>query len=324
MQQITRRVMLSGGAASVVIGGAAEAQAFPVGPVKVVTAVGPGAAPDVLTRIITHRLGQLWGQQVVVLNQPGGAGAVAIKATAMAPPDGHTFYMALASNFIALPDLQKNFPVDILRDFVPIGFIGEQPIGIGVVRSLGVNSLGEFIALLKSRPGDLNIAAGNRGSILHLTGEWFQSASQTRFAMLHYAGNSQIVMDLLGGRLQATIDPLASMRGTVDSGHVKLLATTSRIRLENFPNVPTVAETIPNFEASGWMVLMGPASTPAPSVRKLSDDLRTVLADPDVQKRCQELGSYPRPITPDELAAFIRSQVQTWAPVIAEATKTLR
>ena len=168
------------------------------------------------------------------------------------------------------------------------------------------------------------MAAANHGSILHLTGEWFKSATQTRFVMLHYAGASQAVSDLLGGRLHATIEPLASMRGTIEGGNVKLLATTSRTRLANFPDVPTVSETIPGFEAYGWMVLMGPAKTPASIVKKLSEDLRTALADPEVQKRSQELGSYPRPMTPEELAAFIQSQVDTWAPIIAQTEKASR
>ena len=149
MPLLTRRTVLSGAAASALIGGAVHAQSFPAGPVRIVTAVGPGASPDVLTRVIANALSKLWGQQVLVINQPGGAGAVAIRATATAPQDGHTFYMALASNFIALPELRKNFPADVLQDFVPVGFVGEQPIGIGVAPSLGVNSLPEFIDLLK-------------------------------------------------------------------------------------------------------------------------------------------------------------------------------
>src|SRR5262245_27887218 len=151
-RELTRRSLLAGGAGVLLTIRQAHAESFPNGPVKIVTSVSPGAAP--ISRMVADLLTQLWGQQVIVLNQPGGAGAVAIKAVAPATADGHTLYMALASNFIALPELQKNFPVDLVRDFVPIGFVGEQPLGIAVMPALGVNTLPELIALLKSKPGD--------------------------------------------------------------------------------------------------------------------------------------------------------------------------
>jgi tripartite-type tricarboxylate transporter receptor subunit TctC len=124
--ELTRRSLLAGGAGVLLTWGEARGQSFPSGPVKIVTSVGPGAAPDIISRMVAEHLTRLWGQQVIVFNQPGGAGAVAIKAVAPAAPDGHTLYMALASNFVALPELQKNFPVDLVRDFMPIGFVGLQ------------------------------------------------------------------------------------------------------------------------------------------------------------------------------------------------------
>ena len=301
----------------------ARAQGLPSGPLKIVTSVGAGAAPDVITRLVAEHLTRLWGHQVIVINQPGGAGAVAIKAVSSAPSDGSTLYMALATNFIALPELQKNFPVDVLHDFAPVGFIGEQPIMIGAAPSLGIGTLPELIALLKQRPGELNIGGGNRGSILHFTGEWLRSASGTQFTLLHYAGGAQALPDLMGGRLQATIDAIASVRGAIDGGQVRPLAVTVLKRLDNFPQVPTVAETLPGFQSMGWMALMAPAGTPAPVVKKISDDLRTVLAKPELKQRLADLGTYVRPTTPEELTGFIREQQAIWRPVIAETAKKL-
>ena len=169
--QIGRRSFLAGGAAFTFTARGARAESYPSGPVKIVTSVGPGSSPDVCARVLADKLTQLWGQQVIVLNQPGGAGAVAIKAVAPAAPDGHTLYMSLATNFIALPQLQENFPVDVLRDFVPIGYVGDHPMVVAASRELGVNTLPELIALAKKRKGELNFAAGNRGSILHLAAE---------------------------------------------------------------------------------------------------------------------------------------------------------
>ena len=320
---ITRRTLLAGATAGVFVATGAQAQSFPTGPVRIVTSVGPGAAPDVVTRVLADQLTRHWGQQVIVLNQPGGAGAVAIKAVAPAAPDGHTLYMSLASNFVALPELQKNFPVDLVNDFVPIGFVGEHPLVIAAAPSLGVSTLPELIALLKSRPGELNIAAGNLGSIIHLAAEWLRNATGTRYTIVHYLGGAQAMPDVLGGRVQALFDAIPSARGPIDGGQVKPLAVTSKRRLENFPNIPAVAETVPGYEALGWMALMAPPGTPQAIAQKISDDVRTVQASPEVKKRLGELGNYTRPTTPSELTAFIREQIQIWRPVIADTAKTI-
>jgi tripartite-type tricarboxylate transporter receptor subunit TctC len=321
---ISRRRLLAGAAAVVASGGPARAQAFPSGPVQIVTSVGPGAAPDVITRLLAEQLTRHWGQQVIVLNRPGGAGAVAIKAVAPAASDGHTLYMSLASNFIALPELQSNFPVDVLRDFVPIGFIGEHPLVVAAAPTLGVNTLPELIALLKSKPGELNISAGNRGSIIHLAAEWFRTATGTKFTIVHYAGGAQAMPDLLGGRIQAVFDAIPSMSGPIDGGQVKPLAVTSKKRLANFSQIPAVAETIPGYEAMGWMALMAPPGTPQAIAQKISDDVKTVQALPEMKKRVEDLGNYTRPTSPAELTAFIREQVQIWRPVIAETAKAIK
>ncbi len=321
---LTRRSVLGGAAALAVAGSRAAAQSFPSGPVKIVTSVGPGSSPDVLSRILADHLTRLWGQQVLVINQPGAAGAVAIRAVAATPPDGPTLYMSLATNYIALPELQKNFPVDVVRDFVPIGFVGGHPMIIAASPELGVGTLPELIALAKRRKGELNVAAGNRGSILHLTGEWLRSATGIEVTLLHYASAAQAMTDILGGRIHVMIDPLTSLRGAVDGGQLKQLAIGTRTRQRSALDLPTIAETIPGFEADGWLALMAPPGTPEPVARKISDDLRTVLARPELQKRFEDLGTSINPTTPAELTAFIREQQRVWRPVIAETAKAMQ
>jgi tripartite-type tricarboxylate transporter receptor subunit TctC len=323
LKGIGRRAFVAGSAALVFAPCVAKAQSFPSGPVKLTVAVGPGSSPDVLLRIVAEHLSQLWGQQAVVINQPGGAGAVAIRAVAASPPDGHSLYMALASNFIALPELQANFPVDVVRDYVPIGYIGEHPMVIAASGSLGVNTLPEFVALAKKRKGELNIASGNRGSILHLAGEWLRIAGGIDVQLLHYPAASQAITDVLGGRVHGMIDAMTSMKGAVEGGQIKPLAVASRQRLYNFPDLPIVADTLPGFEAMGWFALMAPPGTPAPLAAKISADLRTVLGKPELKKRFEDLGTYIRPTTPDELTAFIHEQQQIWRPVIAETAKKI-
>jgi tripartite-type tricarboxylate transporter receptor subunit TctC len=291
--------------------------------VKLTVAVGPGSSPDVLLRIVAEHLSQRWGQQAIVINQPGGAGAVAIRSVAANPPDGHSLYMALASNFIALPELQANFPVDVVRDFVPIGYVGEHPMVIAVSAGLGVNTLPELVALAKRRKGELNIAAGNRGSILHLTGEWLRIAGGIEVTLLHYPAASQAITDVLGGRVHVMIDAITSMKGAIQGGQIKPLAVASKQRLTNFPDLPVAADTLPGFEAMGWFALMAPPGTPPPLASKISADLRTVLAGPELKKRFEDLGTYLRPGTPEELTAFILEQQRIWRPVIAETAKKI-
>jgi len=319
---IGRRSFLAGSAALSLAGGA-RAQGFPSAPVRITVAVGPGSSPDVLLRIVAEHLSQLWGQQAIVINQPGGAGSIAIRAVAATPPDGHSLYMALASNFIALPELQAGFPVDVVRDYVPVGYVGEHPMVIAASAELGVGTLQDLVALAKQRKGELNIAAGNRGSILHLTGEWFRIAGGIDATLVHYPSASQAITDVLGGRVHVMIDAITSMKGAIQAGKIKPLAVASRQRLYNFPDLPVVADTFKGFEAMGWFALMAPPGTPVPLARKISDDLRTVLAKPELKKRFEDLGTYIRPTTPEELTAFIREQQAIWRPVIAETAKKI-
>ena len=320
---LTRRTLLAGGAALAFAAGVAQAQGFPSAPVKITVAVGPGSSPDVILRVVGEHLSRLWGEQVVVINQPGGAGSVAIRAVAAQPPNGLSLYMALASNFIALPELQANFPVDVVRDFVPIGFVGGHPMVIAASADLGVGTLPELMALAKKRKGELNVAAGNRGSILHLTSEWLRIAGGIDVTLLHYPAASQAITDVLGGRVHIMVDAITSMKGAIDAGRIKPLAVAAKKRLYNFPDLPMVADTFPGFEAMGWFALMAPPGTPAPLARKIGDDLRKVLAGPELQKRFEDLGTYIRPATPEELTSFIVEQQQIWRPVIAETAKKI-
>lgn len=320
---ITRRGFVAGIGTLACVGNA-NAQAFPSGPVKIVTSVGPGAAPDVLARILADHLTRLWGQQVIVLNQPGGAGAVAIRGLMSSPADGHTLFMSLASNYIALPELQKNFPVDVVRDFVPIGYVGGHPMVIAASDNLGVATLPELIALAKKRKGELNVACGNRGSIIHLAAEWFRSAAGIDVTLLHYAASSQAITDVLGGRVHVMIDSMTAMHGAVDTGKLKPLAIATRQRQPRYPDLPTVADTIPDFEAIGWLALMGPPGTPAPIANKVSDDMRALFAQGSLRKRFEDIGTSINPTTPEELRAFIQEQQRIWRPVIAETAKAIK
>lgn len=294
----------------------ASAQAYPSRPVRLIVTTGAGSGPDVIGRITAEHLGRLWNQQVFVVNHPGAAGSIGMKAAGTSPNDGYTLLFAQSSTFVALPEIQASFPYDLLRDFVPIGFVGEQPIAMAVMPSLGVSTLKEFIDLAKAKPGTLNIGVLSRGGIPHLTAEWLKIATGTDMAAVNYSGAPGAMADLIGGRLQAMFDGLPGMAGNVEAGTIRLIATGAAKRLPNLPSVPTAAETLPGFVARGFFALMAPPGTAADIAAKVSDDLRKVVSDPEVIAKLHKIATYTNPGGPADLVAYVKAEQQNWKPVI--------
>jgi tripartite-type tricarboxylate transporter receptor subunit TctC len=294
-----------------------QAQNFPTGPVKLIVTTGAGGAPDVIARIVAEGLSRLWGQQVFVTNHPGAAGSIGMKVAGTSPADGHTLLFGLSSSFVALPEIAKTFPYDLLRDFVSIGFVCEQPMAVAVPASLGINTLKELIDYVKQRPGQINVAVLSRGGIPHLTSEWIKLAAGLEWTSINYPGTPAGLSDVMGGRVQVIMDGLPSLAGAISGGQLKLIAVGSAKRLPNRPDVPTIAETLPAIpRALGWFALMGPPGTPEPLAKKISDDLRTVLSEPALQKRFVDIASYVNLMTPTELRDYIRTEQALWKPVI--------
>ena len=295
------------------------AQSFPTAPVKMVVTTGAGGSPDVIARIVAEGLSKQWNQQVFVTNHPGAAGSIGMRAAGTSPADGYTLLHALSSSFVALPEIASSFPYDLVRDFVAIGFICEQPMAVAVPASLGINTLGEFIDHVKKNPGQINVAVLSRGGIPHLLAEWIKMEAKLDMTSINYPGTPAGLADTLGGRTHAIIDGLPSLAGAVEGGKLKLIAVGSAQRLPNRPGTPTVAETLPGIKrALGWFALMAPPGTPAPIAAKISADLRVVLDQPELKKRFQDIASYTRPMTPAEMLAYIREEQELWRPVIAQ------
>jgi tripartite-type tricarboxylate transporter receptor subunit TctC len=298
---------------------AAMAQGYPAAPVKLIVSTGAGGAPDVIARIVAEGLSRRWGQQVFVSNHPGAAGSIAMKVAGTAPADGYTLLFALSSSFVALPEIAKDYPYDLVRDFVSIGFVCEQPMAIAVPPSLGVSTLGELIDYVKKRPGELNVAVLSRGGIPHLTAEWIKLAAGLDWTSINYPGAPAGLADVIGGRVQVIMDGLPSLAGAINGGQLKLLAVGSAKRLPNQPDTPTIAETLPAIpRALGFFALMGPPGTPEPIVKKTSDDLRVLLSEPATQKRFEDIASYVNPMSSAELLAYIRTEQALWKPVIEQ------
>jgi tripartite-type tricarboxylate transporter receptor subunit TctC len=295
----------------------AGAENYPAAPVRLIVTTGAGGAPDVVARILAEGLSKRWSQQVFVTNHPGAAGSIGMKVAGTAPPDGYTLLFALSSSFVALPEIAKDYPYDLVRDFVSIGFVCEQPMAVAVPASLGVNTLGELIDYAKKNPGTINVAVLSRGGIPHLLSEWIKIAAGLDWTSINYAGTPSGLSDVMGGRVQVIMDGLPSLAGAINGGQLKLLAVGSAKRLSNRPDVPTIAETLPAIpRALGFFAVMGPPGTPEAVANRISDDVRAVLNEPSVKKRFEELASYINPMSPDELRNYIRTEQALWKPVI--------
>jgi tripartite-type tricarboxylate transporter receptor subunit TctC len=300
----------------IVVAGA-QAQTYPSKPVTMIADAAPGASPDVAARIVADALSKLWGQQAAVVNHPGANGSIAARAAADAPPDGYTLFVPVSSSFLALPTVAPNLPLKLPRDFVPIGFVALQPMFVGVSPSLGVSTLPELIALAKKQPGTISIAVTGVGRMTHLTGELLQAKADIKLLPVPYTrGPASAVGDVAGGRVSMIIEGYSGIIGAVGAGQVKLVAVASPERLPEFPNVPTVAETIPGFAAAGWLVMVAPLGTPDAIVAKAGADLNKVLSEPEVKQSLAKTGSYARTMTAAEAQTFVANEQATWLPIL--------
>src|SRR5580704_12319028 len=276
----------------------AQAGRYPERPVTIICDAAPGATPDVDTRFVAEGLGRIWGQQVVVVNRTGANGSIAARSASEAAPDGYTLFMPALSTFVALLTVAPNLPLKLPRDFLPIGFTADNPMFVAVNPSLGVSTLPQLIALAKKDPGKVSIAVTGIGRLTHLTGELLQQRADIKLLSVPYtAGPAPALGDVSTGRVSMIIEGYSGIVGSVNAGSVKLIAVASPQRLPEFPDLPTVAETIPGFAATGWQVLVAPIGTPQPILAKVGDDLAKVVSDPDFKKRLANIGSYSRAMT---------------------------
>ncbi len=300
----------------------AQPASYPAKPVQILADSSAGSTPDVALRFVTERLSKLWGQQILVVNRPGAGGSVAARAATEATPDGYTLYQPVLSTFVSLRPAAPNVPLHVPKDFLPIGFVTENPMFIAVSPSLGVNSLAELIKLAQQRPGEITYATTGIGRLTHLTGELLQHQAKIKLLLVPYTGGpAHAISDVTTGRVNLIVEGYSGIAGGARSGAVKIIAVASAKRLPEFPDVPTVSETIPGFVATGWAVLVAPLGTPEAIVRKVSEDLGKVTAQPELAAKLSKLGSYPNPMSAAAATAFVHKQQQMWQPVLDEIAK---
>jgi tripartite-type tricarboxylate transporter receptor subunit TctC len=300
----------------------AQADSYPVKPVTIIADAAPGATPDIDARFVAAGLSKMWGQQVIVINHPGANGSIAARTATEAAPDGYTLFMPAFSTFAALPTVAPNLPLMLPRDFMPIGYTAENPMFFAMNPSVGISTLPELIAAAKKDPGKISIAVTGVGRMTHLTGLLFQERANISLLPVPYNGGPAAALaDVAEGRVSMIIEGYSGIVGAVKAGQVKLIAVASPERLPEFPDLPTVAETIPGFAARGWQVLVAPLGTPQPIISKISEDLAKVVSDPDFKKRLANVGSYSRAMTPEQVLAFVQKEQDTWLPELKKISE---
>jgi tripartite-type tricarboxylate transporter receptor subunit TctC len=297
---------------------AVRAADYPERPVTLVTAFTPGGPSDLLARIVGQKLSELLQQPFVVDGRPGGGGNIAAEVVAHATPDGYTLLLGNNSILATNMSLYKRLAYDARRDFAPISLIGSQANILVVGPKLHVNSMAELIAFAKANPGTLNYASTGYGAAAHLSAELFKKEAGVDIVMVPYKGSTPALQDLIGGRIDMLFATAASVVGYVRSGTLRPLAVTTSKRTSLLPDVATVAELgLPGFDATTWHGLAAPAGTPRDVIDTLNRSTTEALRDPAVRKSLIDLGVEINSGSPEEFAAYIKSEIPKWAAVIA-------
>jgi tripartite-type tricarboxylate transporter receptor subunit TctC len=305
-------------AAPSIFSGRAFGAAWPVKPVRVVVPFTPGGSTDITARLVSNRLQEVWGQSVVVENKPGAGGNIAGDMVAHSDPDGYTIFIVgpgLATNQFLYPSLSY----DPVGDFAPVTLLITQPNLMCVPNSSPAKSVKEFIAYCNENKGKVTYASSGNGTTLHLSGELFKRLAKVEMTHIPYRGGAPAINDLIPGRVDVIFDNMPSIVSHVRAGSLRGLAVTTRERVAVAPDIPTIAETVPGFDVFSWFGFFVPAKTPQDIVARINADTNAALAYGPVKSRFEELGATPKGSTPEQLAAFLQSEIDKWGPVIRDA-----
>jgi tripartite-type tricarboxylate transporter receptor subunit TctC len=296
----------------------AWAQAYPARPVRIIISTAAGGTADILTRLMGQWLSERLGQPFVVENRPGGGTNIGTEAVVRAPADGYTLLLASppnASNATLYDKLNFNF----IRDIAPVASVIRVPFVMLVNPSFSTKTVREFIAYAKANPGVINFASGGTGFATHLAGELFKVMTGVNMVHVAYRGQALAMADLLGGQVQVMFDPVVSSIAHIRAGKLRPLAVTTSTRSEALPDIPTVAEFLPDYEASAWFGIGAPKNTPTEIVDKLNKEINAGLADPKMKARLAELGATTLPGSPADFGKLIADETEKWAKVIRAA-----
>jgi tripartite-type tricarboxylate transporter receptor subunit TctC len=295
---------------------ASLAQDYPSRPVKMIVPFGAGGPTDIFTRLLAEELRKALGEPFVMENRPGAGTIIGSDAAAKSPPDGYTLLMVSATQ-TTTETLVPNKPYKLLRDFVPVASLLNSELVMVVHPSVPVNTVKEFIALAKSKPGALNYASSGVGSNYHMAGELFKNLTGTDILHVPYKGSSGARNDIISGQIEMMFDSVPSMAPIIQAGRVKALGTTGKVRSAILPDVPTLSEAgVPGYEATIWIGVMAPAGTPQPIVTLLSTEINKILGRADVREAWKKQGANTMVMTPEQFGGYVQSEIDKWAKVI--------
>lgn len=321
MNPSRRAVLTAFGAAVFLCKGTLRAQqGYPTKPVRIIVAWPPGSFADLSARLLGQKLGEAMGQTFIVENRPGATGIVGTGVVAKAAPDGYTLLFNTASH-ASNKLLFAKLPYDPVADFAPVSMIARNVLCIAVHPSLPVKTLGEFLRYAKAKPGTLSYGTPGLGTPHQLAGELLKQRAGIDMVHIPYKGGGPAVADLLGGQIMVSMAAVASVAQYMRSAQVRVLAVTDQVRYEALPDVPTVAETFPGFDVSGWGAIFAPAGTPAEIVTRLNAEITRVLKMPDVMRTMGTDGAVPSPSTPQALAKQVLADYDRWDLVIKSGVK---
>jgi tripartite-type tricarboxylate transporter receptor subunit TctC len=295
----------------------AMAQSYPNKPIRLVVTFPTGGAPDILARLFSEKA-QL-GQPVVIDNKPGAGGNIGSDIVAKAPGDGHTIVMGTVGTHSINGALYEKMPYDMVKNFTPISLIASAPNLLVVNNDVPVKTVNELIAYMKANPNKLSYASPGIGTSVHMSGELFKSMTGTSMTHVPYKGRQFYVPDLLGGSVQLVFDNMPSALPLAKEGKIRAIAQTTAKRSAAAPDVPTVAESLPGFEAITWFAMFAPANTPKPVIDRLNAEVLRVFKLPEVAERMKTLGLEAVLSSPDELAKYQATEIVKWAKVVKES-----
>ncbi|MBY0519960.1 MAG: tripartite tricarboxylate transporter substrate binding protein [Sphingomonas sp.] len=299
---------------------AQAASTYPTKPIRIIVAYTPAGTTDILARAVGQKMSEAWGQTVLVDNRPGANGNIGTEISANATPDGYTILMATAATHGINNTLYPDLKWDAVKSFAPISLVAVVPNILVVNNTLPVKTVKELIAYGQANPGKLNHGSPGLGSTGHLSAELFKASTGLKMTHVPYKGSAPTLADLIGGQIQVVIDNIPPYLPHVQSGKIRGVAVTTAKRSPAAPNLPTMQEAgVAGYEAGSWFGLLAPAKTPKDIVQKLSAETARILKIPEVNERLSGLGAAPVGDTPDEFAAFIRSEQAKWRKVIQQA-----
>ena len=318
MAKISRRKFLGkaiGATAVSAVPRAARTQSYPTRPVHLIVGFAAGGPNDISARLIGQWLSERLGQQFVVENRPGAGGNVATEFVVRAPDDGYTLLLVPAPAAINAT-LYDNLSFNFIRDIRPVAGILRVPEVMVVNPAVPARTVPEFIAYAKANPGKINMASAGNGTVPHVAGELFKFMTGVDLVRVGYRGGGPALIDLIAGQVQVMFEPTLSTLPHIKAGELRALAVSSATRSPALPDVPTVAETVPEYEATAWFGIGAPKNTSTEIVERLNKETNAGLADPKVQKRMEDLGGIPMPMSPAEFGKMIADETDKWAKVI--------